>query len=110
MAFDEALAERVRRILATREDVSERRMFGGLAFMVGDHMACGVLRDELIVRVGRDGHDDALAQPHARPFDFTGRPSRGIVFVGPGGIDGDPQLEAWVDRGVRNVTSAASPA
>ena len=94
MAYDEALAERVRVLLAPRTDVSERKMFGGLAFMVGDHMACGVLGHDLIVRVGPEGSDDALSQPHARPFDFTGRPSRGTVYVAPAGIVSGEQLEA----------------
>jgi TfoX/Sxy family transcriptional regulator of competence genes len=104
MAYDEALADRVRKLLAGRNDVSERRMFGGLAFMVSDHMACGVLGPDLIVRVGPDGADEALAQPHARPFDFTGRPSRGIVYVGPGGCATDEDLTAWLDRGLTFVS------
>jgi TfoX/Sxy family transcriptional regulator of competence genes len=108
MAFDDVLADRVRTILATREDVSERKMFGGLAFMVGDHMACGVLGPDLIVRVGRQGANKALAQPHARPFDFTGRPSRGTVYVAPEGTATDGQLQSWVDRGLRNATEEMS--
>jgi TfoX/Sxy family transcriptional regulator of competence genes len=101
VAYDEGLAERVRRILASRNDVGERKMFGGLAFMVGDHMACGVLGRDLIVRVGPDQADEALSQPHARPFDFTGRPSRGIVYVAPQGVTTEPELRAWVERGLR---------
>ena len=106
MAFDDVLADRVRTILAKRGDVNERRMFGGLAFMVRDHMACGVLGRDLIVRVGPEGADEALAQPHARPFDFTGRPSRGIVYVAPEGVANDAQLESWVKRGLRMATKA----
>jgi TfoX/Sxy family transcriptional regulator of competence genes len=79
-------------------------MFGGLAFMVDGHMACGVLRDELIVRVGAES-DAALADPHARPFDFTGRPSRGMVYVAPSGVATDADLERWVARGIASVGS-----
>ena len=104
MAYDERLAERVRRVLDGRPGVTERRMFGGLAFMVDGHMACGVLRDELIVRVGAES-DAALADPHARPFDFTGRPSRGMVYVAPSGVATDADLERWVARGVASVGS-----
>jgi TfoX/Sxy family transcriptional regulator of competence genes len=83
VAYDEKLAARVRALLADRTDVSERKMFGGLTFMVSGHMSCGVNGDELIVRLDRDHEDDALAQPHARPMDFTGWPMRGFVTVQP---------------------------
>ena len=99
MAYDEQLAERVRDALALREDVTEQRMFGGIAFMLAGNMACGVLGDDLIVRVGPEEHERALAEPHVRPFDFTGRPSRGIVFVGPAGIASDDTLAGWVEAG-----------
>jgi TfoX/Sxy family transcriptional regulator of competence genes len=105
MAYDEALADRIRRMLATRDDVEERRMFGGIAFMVAGRMACGVIHDDLMVRVGPDGHDDALAQPHARPMDFTGRPMRGMVYVAPAGIATDEGLARWVDRAVTVAVS-----
>jgi hypothetical protein len=98
MAYDENLAARVRQQLSGRDDISERKMFGGLAFMVGDHMACGVLKDELIVRVDPDSN--AASLPSARPFDFTGRPSRGMVYVAPGAIATEDALRGWVDRGV----------
>lgn len=99
----EALAERVREVLAERTDVTERRMFGGLAFMVGGHMACGITGTELMVRVGRDGHDEALEQPHAREMDFTGRAMTGYVDVDAQGSADDASLEAWVRRGVTFV-------
>jgi TfoX/Sxy family transcriptional regulator of competence genes len=81
MAFDEQLAARVRKLLADRSDVTERRMFGGLTFMVRGHMCCGVQGDELILRLGPDGAGEALASQHARPMDFTGRPLAGFVSV-----------------------------
>jgi hypothetical protein len=99
MAYDEQLAERVRDALALREDVAEQRMFGGIAFMLAGNMACGVLGDDLIVRVGPEEHERTLAEPDVRPFDFTGRPSKGIVFVSPAGIASDETLAGWVEAG-----------
>ena len=74
MAYNGELADRIRGSLAGRSGVAERKMFGGIAFMVDGHMCCGVTGDLLMIRVGADGFDDALAQPHSRPMDFTGRP------------------------------------
>lgn len=108
MAYDEGLAERVREVFAVRMDVAERRMFGGLAFMVGGHMACGITGVDLMVRVGRERYDDALAQPHAREMDFTGRPMTGIVYVGPAGTADDDALQNWVARAVAFVTTLPS--
>ena len=95
MAYDEDLADRVRAVLPS-EPVTERRMFGGLAFMLGDHMACGVVKDALMLRLGPEAADRALDQPHVRPMDFTGRPMKGMVFVDPAGLHGDA-LRQWVD-------------
>lgn len=105
MAYDETVAERIRKLLAKQKSLGERKMFGGLAFMVNGHMAVGVNKDNLMVRVGPDAHADALAQPHARPMDFTGRPMKGFVFVDPPGYASDDSLAAWVDRGVSFVAS-----
>ena len=99
MAYDEQLAERVRDALALREDVTERKMFGGIAFMLAGNLACGVLGDDLIVRVGPEEHERALAERYVRPFDFTGQPSKGIVFVSPAGIASDETLAGWVEAG-----------
>lgn len=104
MAYDEQLAERVRAILAPNMP-DERKMFGGLAFMVRGHMTVGVLAEELMVRVGPDAHDEALQQPHARPMDFTGRPMNGFVFVAPPGYADEASLTAWVERGLKFVAS-----
>ena len=100
MAYDEGLAQRIREHLERREDVNERKMFGGLAFMLGGNMCCGVVGDKLMVRVGPDGYADALAQPDAREMDFTGRPMRGMVYVGTAGIAEDRDLAGWIERGV----------
>jgi TfoX/Sxy family transcriptional regulator of competence genes len=96
MAFDPGLAERVREALAARTDVSERRMFGGLAFLLDGHMAVGLVGGVLMARVGPARHADALAQPHVRPMDFTGRPMTGYVYIDPEGIADDEALAAWV--------------
>ncbi len=100
MAYDQQLAEHIRKLLARQDGVSEKKMFGGISFLLRGNMCCGVVGDDLVVRVGPDGYEDALAQPHARPMDFTGRPLKGLVYVGPGGSSGDDALRAWVKRGV----------
>lgn len=100
MAYDEGLAERVRDELADRPELVERKMFGGLAFMVAGNMCCGVLGDDLIVRVGPDAYESALGEPHAREMDFTGRPMRGMVVVDGSGVADDDALAAWVGRGL----------
>ena len=105
MAYDEALAERIRAMLAGRDDVSERKMFGGLTFMVSGRMACGVVRDELMVRVGDAAHDAAIAEPHVRVMDFTNKPMRGFLYVGAAGIATDEGLRRWVDQGADYAAS-----
>jgi len=101
MSYDEKTAERIRKVLAARDDVGEKKMFGGLCFMVNDRMCLGLTGDAaLMVRVGPDAHEDALAQPHTRPMDFTGRPMRGFVFVDPPGYATPASLARWVRRGV----------
>ncbi len=105
MAYDEGLADRVRGALLPRPDIEEKKMFGGLAFMVGGHMCCGVIGDDLMVRVGRDAYEDALAAKGARPMDFTGRPLRGMVYVGSEGHRTDDALASWVRRGTDFVAS-----
>lgn len=99
MAFDDALADRVRDLLAVREQVSERRMFGGIAFMVAGNMACGVHGEELIVRLDASEAEKALGEPHTRVFDITGRPMRGWILVGPDALADDAALAGWVDAG-----------
>jgi TfoX/Sxy family transcriptional regulator of competence genes len=98
MAFDEALAERVRALLRGPRKLEEKRMFGGLAFMVNGHMCCGIVGRDLVVRVGPDQYEKALSQPHARPMDFTGRPMRGFVYVAPEGYRSTRDLKAWIQQ------------
>jgi hypothetical protein len=104
VAYDEKLAARVRALLADRADVSERKVFGGPTFMIAGHVCCGVNGDELIVRLDPDREDDALADPHARPMDFTGRPMRGFVTVQPEGLKG-AQLNRWLQEAVAPAQS-----
>jgi len=96
MAFDPSLAERVRAALGARSGVTERRMFGGLAFLVDGKMFMGVRNSSLMARVGPERHKDALAMPYVRVMDFTGRPMKGYVYVDPPAIADDSQLKAWV--------------
>jgi TfoX/Sxy family transcriptional regulator of competence genes len=105
MAFSEEAAARIRRTLAGREGVAERKMFGGLAFLVRGHMCCGVIGDRLMVRVGPDAYEKALRRPHAREMDFTGRPMRGMVYVDPGGFASPQALQEWVESGLRFAAS-----
>ena len=83
MAFDERLAERVRSVLAGRRGLEEKKMFGGLAFLLHGNMACGVIKDDLVLRVGKESAERLLTSKHVRPMDFTGRPLAGYVYVGP---------------------------
>lgn len=105
MAYDEELAERVRDLLSLRADVSERRMFGGIAFMIAGHMACGVHADDLIVRLDRDESERALAEPNVRVFDMTGRPMKGWLLVGPEATATDDGLAGWVEAGADYAAS-----
>jgi hypothetical protein len=100
MAYDERLAERARRQLVALADIFEKRMFGGVGFLLCGNMACGVHGDRLIVRVGPEGYEAALAEPHVAPFDMTGRPMRGWVTVGPEGYAADADLRDWLQRGL----------
>jgi TfoX/Sxy family transcriptional regulator of competence genes len=98
VAYDEALAERIRELIALRGDVTERKMFGGIVWMLAGNMACGVLDDELIVRLGPEEGERALGEPHTRPFDFTGRPTKGIVCIAPDATAEGKVLAAWVEE------------
>jgi len=98
MACDETLAGRIRALLRNRRDVAERRMFGGVAFMIRGRMACGIVGSTLMVRVDPADADRWLRAPHARPMDFTGRPMRGFLFVDPPGVATAAGLRAWIRR------------
>ena len=96
MAYDEKLAERVRKAIGKRKEVTEKKMFGGVAFLHEGRMFLGVLKDELMARVGPQTHEGALEQPGARIMDFTGKPMVGYVFVAPKGHSTDAQMKQWV--------------
>jgi hypothetical protein len=104
MAYDERLATRLRSALAGTA-TSERKMFGGLAFLINGNLCCGIVGHRLMVRVGPRGHDAALREPHCRPMDFTGKPMKGMVFVEPAGFATDSSLTAWVQLGVDFASS-----
>ena len=105
MAFDEGLAQRVREALGERPDLTEKKMFGGVAFMSSGNMLVGVISDELICRVGPAAMDDALAEPGARIFDLTGRPMSGWVQVAGDAIAEDHDLAEWIERADRFVAT-----
>jgi TfoX/Sxy family transcriptional regulator of competence genes len=104
LAYNEKLADRIRKSLARRKDVSERKMFGGIAFMVDGHMVCGIVGDDLMLRLGVAGADEALDRQHVRPMDFTGRPMTTMVYVEPAGTRG-AALRRWIDQAVAHGRS-----
>jgi TfoX/Sxy family transcriptional regulator of competence genes len=110
MPYDERLAERIRRALPASSSIAEKRMFGGLAFLRDGKMFVGVSNDDLMVRVGPAAYEDALARPHARPMDFTGRPLTGYVFVGAAGTRTDKAVAAWVEQALSFVGTLQAPA
>jgi TfoX/Sxy family transcriptional regulator of competence genes len=103
MAFDEALAERIRKGLARRKSIQEKRMFGGIGFLLNGNMLVGVWKESLIVRLGPEDGDQALLEPHAREFDITGRAMKGWVLVDPEGIESDDDLSGWIQRALKFV-------
>jgi TfoX/Sxy family transcriptional regulator of competence genes len=105
MAYDEHLAEQMRGILAGAPGVDEKKMFGGVAFLKEGKMFCGIVKDDLMVRVGPEHYEAALADAHVRPMDFTGRPMNGYVFVGPGGTQTEKAIKRWVDQGAAFVAT-----
>jgi TfoX/Sxy family transcriptional regulator of competence genes len=105
MAYDEGLATRVREVLGEQPGLVEKKMFGGLAFLLHGNMACGVRGEDLIVRVAAEAADAALREPGTRPFDLTGRPMKGWLLVDADGHAEDDDLRRWVDRGLAYANS-----
>jgi len=101
MAYDEKVAERVRRILSRRRGVVERKMMGALAFLVNGSLCCSVSRDTLLVRVGAEGRERALAHPHVKPMKLGGRTMSGFVRVDADGFRTDALLAKWIDSGIK---------
>jgi TfoX/Sxy family transcriptional regulator of competence genes len=100
MAYDAKLAARIRETLGDLPGLAEKKMFGGAGYLILGNMACGVHGDSLIVRVGPEGYEAALSEPGARPFDLTGRPMKGWVYVDPEALSTQDDLERWVQQGV----------
>lgn len=103
MAYDEALAARVRARLANARGLAERKMFGGLCFLVNGHMCAGIVDSTLMLRVGPERYAAALARPHAREMDFTGRPLKGMIYVDPPGIAASAALGQWLNMALAFV-------
>jgi TfoX/Sxy family transcriptional regulator of competence genes len=103
MAFSDPLAQRIRQRLGGRKNVEEKKMFGGVGFLLNGNLLVGVWKNSLIVRLGPDNYDDALLEPHVREFDITGKPMKGWVLVEPEGVDGDDQLAGWIQSAVKFV-------
>ena len=95
MAYNEVLADRIRKAVASRKGVTEKHMFGGVAFLLDGKMFIGVVKDDLMARVGPDRNDEALRQAHARPMDFTGKPMHGYVYVSPDGWRDEGSIAKW---------------
>ncbi len=98
MAFDENLAGRIRDAVARRPDIEEKKMFGGVGFLMNGNMLVGVWKDSLIVRIGPENYEPALLEPFVGEFDITGRAMKGWVLVEPEGIEIDAALQAWIER------------
>jgi TfoX/Sxy family transcriptional regulator of competence genes len=105
MAYDEGLAERIRDVLADERGLTEKRMFGGLAFLLKGHMCVGIVGERLMVRVGPSAYPRLLKQEHAREMDFTGKPMKGLLYVAPAGYESDGDLRRWVGHGVAFVSA-----
>ena len=106
MAYDTDLADRVREVIPADADVTERKMFGGLAFLLGGHMFVGIVGSELMVRLGDEGARQALEGDHVREMDFTGKPMKNMIFVQPAGLHG-PALEHWVNAAAEYARTLA---
>ena len=103
MAFDESLAARIRDALERKRGVEEKKMFGGICFLLNGNLLVGVWKDSLIARLGPDGGEAALREPHVRVFDITGKPMKGWVLVSPEGVEEDDQLTEWIQRAIQFV-------
>lgn len=100
MPYDEPTAERIRGVLKRRKGISERKMFGGIAFLLNGNMCCGVSHKRLMLRLGKENAAQALTEPHTRPMDFTGKPMSTMIFVDPAGIADDEDLRSWIERAI----------
>lgn len=97
MAYDEGLALRIRDLLQDNKNIKEKKMFGGLCFMISGHMAFGIINNELMARVGPQQYEMSLSRAHAKEMDFTGKALRGMIYVAPEGLTTDQDLKSWLD-------------
>lgn len=105
MVYNELLADKIRELVARRRGLTEKKMFGGLAFLLYGNMFCGVIKDDLMIRVGAQRHDKAATMAHARPMDFTGRPMKGFIYVDSNGWAKDATLKRWLEMGLDHASS-----
>lgn len=105
MAYDEGLAQRIREKLDEHSGITEKKMFGGIAFMLNGNMSVGVVKNDLCVRCGKEAADQAAGQLGARPMDFTGRPMKGWLFVSEEGTEADEALDEWIALGINYASS-----
>ena len=105
MQNEDPLSGRIRQILSGRGKVSERKMFGGVCFMINGNMCVGTWKGSLIVRLDRKNHDETLAEPHTRPADMNGRVMKGWALVEPAGIESENDLTSWLNRAARFADS-----
>lgn len=105
MAYDVGLADRIRSILGWRTGFSERKMFGGIAFMINGHVCCGVLKTDLMLRLTQEAVANGLMKPHTRPMDFTGRLMSSMMFVDAAGVDSDESLHEWIEAAIAFVVT-----
>jgi TfoX/Sxy family transcriptional regulator of competence genes len=103
MAYDEKLAERISKILKGKRGLVEKKMFGGIAYMLKDKMFVGIAKNQLMVRVLNERYEEYLKKPHAKEMDFTGRPLKGFLYISEDGIKTDKQLSKWIDAGIEFV-------
>lgn len=100
MAYNESVADRIRTFFEGNAAVSERKMFGGLAFLINGNMSVGVLDDTLVLRLGEEGATEALQEPHTKLMDFTGKPMKSMIYVEPAGFASDTDLQAWMQQAI----------
>jgi TfoX/Sxy family transcriptional regulator of competence genes len=103
MAYDETLAERIRTALARRKNIEEKKMFGGICFLLNGNMLVGVWKEFLIARLGPEQGEEALLEPHVKEFDITGKPMKGWVMIEPEGVEDDDKVKDWIQRAIKFV-------
>lgn len=108
MPFNESIAQRVRTVLASQQGISEKKMFGGLAFLLNGNMCCGIVNELLVLRLGNEGTSQALKELHTKQMDFTGKPMKSLLYVEPEGYATDEMLDSWIWRAVVFVSSLSA--